>query len=143
MDEGQFIPAGANLETWSNDAWDNGVQIDRLEDMQRLQVWTCNSLYEITVIDGRGGEVLLRGGQFFPEMTPAHLAGATLGGSFCRMRGIYCGFRMEFASDGRRIITSPVQTIIVYTLDGAACEALFGGSGGESGNPTPPADRTQ
>ena len=143
MDEGQFIPAGANLETWSNDAWDNGVQIDRLEDMQRLQVWTCNSLYEITVIDGRGGEVLLRGGQFFPEMTPAHLAGATLGGSFCRMRGIYCGFRMEFASDGRRIITSPVQTIIVYTLDGATREALFGESGGESGNPTPPADRTQ
>ena len=139
MEEGQFIPAGANLDTWSKDAWDNGVQIDRLDDMQKLQVWTRNNLYEITIIDGRGGEVLLRGGQFFPEMTPAHLAGATLGGSFCRMRGIYCGFRMEFSSDGRRIITSPVQTIIVYTLDGAARAALFG----ESGGSTPPADRTQ
>lgn len=139
MDEGQLIPAGANLETWSKDAWENGVQIDRLEDMQKLQVWTRNSLYEITVIDGRGGEVLLRGGQFFPEMTPAHLAGATLGGSFCRMRGIYCGFRMEFASDGRRIITSPVQTIVVYTLDGADRAALFGESEGSG----PSADRTQ
>ena len=136
MEEGHLIPAGANLETWSNDAWKNGVQIDRLEDMQRLQVWTCNNLCEITVIDGRNGEVLLRGGEFFPEMTPAHLAGATLGGSFCRMRGIYCGFRMEFASDGRRIITSPVQTIIVFTLDGAARAALYG----ESENPR---DRTQ
>lgn len=136
MEEGHLIPAGANLETWANDAWKNGVQIDRLEDMQRLQVRTCNNLYEITVIDGRNGEVLLRGGEFFPEMTPAHLAGATLGGSFCRMRGIYCGFRMEFASDGRRIITSPVQTIIVYTLDGAARAALYG----ESENP---GDRTQ
>ena len=143
MDEGQLIPAGANLETWSKDAWDNGVQIDRLEDMQRLQVWTRNSLYEITVIDGRGGEVLLRGGQFFPEMTPAHLAGATLGGSFCRMRGIYCGFHMEFASDGRRIITSPVQTIIVYALDGAAREALFGECEDEPGDSAPPASRTQ
>ena len=139
MEEGNLIPAGANLETWSNDAWDNGVQIDRLEDMQKLQVWTHNSLYEITVIDGRGGEVLLRGGRFFPEMTPAHLSGATLGGSFCRMRGIYCGFRMEFASDGRRIVTSPVQTIIVYTLDGETRTALFG----ESGESSPPASRTQ
>ncbi len=52
------------------------------------------------------------------------------------MRGIYCGFRMEFASDGCRIITSPVQTIIVYTLDGAARAALYG----ESENP---GDRTQ
>jgi hypothetical protein len=120
MEEGQLIPAGANLETWSKDAWDNGVQIDRLEDMQQLQVWTRNSLYEITVIDGRSGEVLLRGGEFFPELTPAYLAGATLGGSFCRKHGIYCGFRMEFASDGRRIITSPVRTIVVLTVDGVA-----------------------
>ena len=35
---------------------------------------------------------------------------------------------MEFASDGRRIITSPVQTIIAYTLDGAARAALYGES---------------
>jgi len=136
MEESHFIPAGADLETWSNDLWENGVQIDRLEDMQKLEVWTCNNLYEITVIEGRSGEILLRGGQFFPELTPAHLAGATLGGSFCRMRGIYCGFRMEFASEGRRIITSPVQTIIVYTLDGSARAALFGTS-------SQPEDRTQ
>lgn len=140
MQEAEFIPAGANLETWSNDAWDNGVQIDCLEDMQRIQVWTRNSLYEITVIEGRRGEVLLRGGQFFPEMTPAYLAGATLGGSFCRMRGIYCGFRMEFAFDGRRIITSPVQTIIVYRLDGAEREALYGKRGKSS---APSDGRTQ
>ena len=123
-----LVPAGAILDTWAKDAWKNGIQIDRMEDMQRIDVWTRNNLYEITVIDGRSGDILVRGGQFFPELTPAHLAGATLGGSFCKMRGIYCGFNMEFSSDGKRIITTPAQTIIVYTLDGAARSALFGES---------------
>ena len=128
MEEGNLIPAGAILDTWAKDAWKNGVQIDRMEDMQKLDVRTRNNLYEITVIEGRGGDILVRGGQFFPELTPAHLAGATLGGSFCKMRGIYCGFNMEFAVDGKRIITTPVQTIIVYKTDENSRATLFGES---------------
>jgi hypothetical protein len=107
------VPAGAILDTWTQDPWTNGVQIDRMEDMQKLAVQTANNLYEIIIIGGHDGDVLVRGGRFFPELTPAHLAGATLGGSFCKMRGIYVGFRMEFAANGQRIITSPVQTIVV------------------------------
>ena len=105
------VPAGAILDTWSKDPWDNGVQIDKMEDMEKLAVQTRNTLYEITILEGRSGEILVRGGHYFPELTPAHLAGATLGGSFCKMRGIYVGFRMEFAANGKRIITTPVQTI--------------------------------
>ena len=70
-------------------------------------------LYEITIIGGQEGEILVRGGRFFTELTPANLAGATLGGSFCKMRGIYVGFRMEFTACGKRIITSPVESIAV------------------------------
>ena len=33
------------------------------------------------------------------------------------MRGIYVGFRMEFTDDGKRIITSPVETIAVLTAE--------------------------
>jgi hypothetical protein len=66
---------------------------------------------EITIIEGRRGEILLRGGQFFTELTPARLTGATLGGSFCKMRGIYVGFRMEINAIGKRIITIPVESI--------------------------------
>jgi len=128
MENSNLIPRGAMLDTWSKDPWDNGVQIDKMEDLNKLAVRTWNSLYEITIIDGRGGEVLVRGGQFFPELTPAHLAGATLGGSFCKMRGIYCGFNMEFAVDGKRIITTPVQTIIVYKTDENSRATLFGES---------------
>jgi hypothetical protein len=111
VQEQDSVPAGAILDKWSEDPWTNGVQIDRMEDMEKLVVRTRNSLYEITIFDGRSGEILVRGGQFFPELTPVRLAGATLGGSFCKMRGIYAGFRMEFNANGERTVTTPVESI--------------------------------
>jgi len=111
MQEQDSIPAGAVLDKWSEDPWTNGVQVDRMEDMEKLVIRTQNSLYEIIIIDGPSGEILVRGGQFFPELTPARLAGATLGGSFCKMRGIYAGFRMEINANGQRTVTTPVKSI--------------------------------
>ena len=111
MPERDSIPAGAILDTWSNDPWKNGLQIDHTEDMEKLAVRTRNSLYEITIIEGRSGEILVRGGQFFLELTPARLAGATLGGCFCKMRGIYVGFRMDINANGQRTVTTPVESI--------------------------------
>jgi len=84
-----------------------------MEDMEKLEVRTWNSLYEIIIIEGHSGEILVRGGQFFPELTPARLAGATLGGSFCKMRGIYAGFRMEINANGQRTVTTPVESIAI------------------------------
>jgi hypothetical protein len=111
MQEQNTVPAAAILNTWCDDPWTNGVQIDHREDMEKLAVRTLNSLYEITIIEGRTGEVLVRGGRFFPELTPARLTGATMGGSFCKMRGIYVGFRMELNVHGQRFVTTPVESI--------------------------------
>ena len=115
MQEQDSVPAGAILENWSQDPWTNGVQVDRMEDMEKLVIQTRNSLYEIIIIDGRSGEILVRGGRFFPELTPARLAGATLGGSFCKMRGIYTGFRMEINASGQRTVTTPVESIRILS----------------------------
>ncbi len=115
MHEQVSVPAAAILSNWSDYPWTNGLQIDRLEDIEKIVVQTRNSLYEVTVIDGRSGEILIRGGQFFPELTPARLAGATLGGNFCKMRGIYVGFRMEINADGERTVTTPVKCVGVLT----------------------------
>ena len=111
MQEQDFIAGAAILDKWTEDPWSNGVQIDRMEDMEQLVVQTRNSLYEITIIEGRSGEIMVRGGKFFPELTPARLSGATLGGCFCKMRGIYVGFRMEINENGQRTVTSPVKSI--------------------------------
>src|ERR1700692_1705538 len=111
MQQEEYIPVGANLDTWSDEPWTKGVQDDRMDDMERLSVLTSNSVYEIIIIDGPSGEILVRGGQFFPELTPARLAGATLGGSFCKMRGIYVGFRSEINANGKRAVTTPGESI--------------------------------
>ena len=84
-----------------------------MEDMERITVRTENSTYEITVICGRTGDVLIRGGRFFPEFTAARLAGSSLGGSFLKLRGIYAGFSLEIHFEKRLIITSRVRKIAV------------------------------
>jgi len=113
MDSTMKCSASALLDTWSSHNWTEGVQLETIEDMEKLTVRTENSNYEITVISGRTGEVLIRGGRFFPEFTPARLAGSSLGGSFLKLRGIYVGFRLEVHFDKRLIITSRVREIAV------------------------------
>lgn len=105
--------ASALLDTWSSHDWTEGVQLESLPDMETLSLRTENSTYEITVISGRTGDILIRGGRFFPEFTPARLAGSSLGGSFLKLRGIYVGFNLEVHFDKRLIITSRVRKVTV------------------------------
>ena len=99
-------PAGSLLDRWSESAWENGIQIERLRDLQSLKVRTRNSLYEFTIISATHGMVLVRGGLHFPEWTPVGLSGSTLGGSFIKAKGIYLGFCMEFNLGEMRIFTT-------------------------------------
>ena len=101
-----YYPSGSILDRWSGSAWENGILIERLRDLQTLKVRTLNSLYEFTIISATQGMVLVRGGLHFPEWTPVGLSGSTLGGSFIKSRGIYVGFCMEFSLGAMRIFTT-------------------------------------
>jgi len=92
------------LDAWSDLQWNDGVQIDQIEELTTLAVQTSNTLYEITVLNGHTGEVLVRGGGFFPVRTPVRLEGSTCGGSILKKRGIYVGLRME-------IVPQPVEVV--------------------------------
>src|SRR5262245_32954742 len=107
----ETLPRGTVLDVWSQIPWRNGIQIDELDEMQRIRVRTVYSLYEITVIDGRNGEILVKGGESIPDLIEGQLTGATLGGSFCKMRGIYAGFKMEFVANGQRLVDWTGQTV--------------------------------
>ena len=111
MHETTSYSASAILDTWVNHSWSEGVQLVSLPDLSELIVETRNSVYEITTIDGVGREILIRGGKFFPESTPARLCGSSLRGSFLKLGGIYAGFSMEILFEGQTIVTSPVQSI--------------------------------
>ena len=76
--------AASILDTWLMHDWRNGVQLSSLDAFTEIRVQTRNSVYEITLIDGDTGEVLIRGGQLFPERTAVRLAGSTRRGSFLK-----------------------------------------------------------
>ena len=107
------VPAAAVLSTWNSHSWDDGLHIDQLSALDHLTVLTQHSTYDIVVVSPANGEVLVRGGEFFPEFTSVRLAGSTLGGSFLKMRSIHPGFRIEFGVGRGVIVTSPVRTISV------------------------------
>lgn len=114
------IPASRILDTWSSHDWKNGVQIEGLEDLTEIQARTRNSLYEITVIDPAKRMVLVRGGRFFGEKTPAHLAGSSLGRGrgFLKLGGVYTGFSIEFVTEQGTFITTHIKSIEVIRPSG-------------------------
>jgi hypothetical protein len=109
------VPASAVLSSWQTYPWRDGIQVDQLMALDRVTVRTRHSVYEIIVVSSASADILVRGGEFFPEFTRARLAGCTLGGSFLKLRSIYIGFHMEFALGDGVIITSPVRTIDLET----------------------------
>jgi len=111
MNETVRCPRGAMLDTWSGHQWQDGIQLETLDDLCKVTVLTENSTYEMTVICARTGEILIRGGRFFTEFTQARLGGSSLGGSFLKVRGIYVGFSMEIHTEDKWIVTSRVRSI--------------------------------
>lgn len=109
------LPAVCDLDAWSGLPWKDGLQLGSLHSLETLEVTTKNTVYEITVMDPRNGEVLVRGGRFFPVYTRVRLAGASLAGSFLKLLGIYVGFSMEFHTDEGPIVTTRVRQIDTVT----------------------------
>jgi hypothetical protein len=89
--------------------------MDHLFPLDRLTVSTRHSTYEIVIVSPADAEVLVRGGAFFPEFTPARLAGSSLGGSFLKLRSIFVGFHIEFAAAPGVVVTSAVRSIEVVS----------------------------
>ena len=101
------------LDAWTGCAWaQRGLQLDALETLQVLRVRTRNSTYDLALAGDQHGDVIVRGGRYFPDWTRVQLAGASLGRGCLKRHGIYAGFRMEFYWGGRRVVTSPVHSIL-------------------------------
>jgi hypothetical protein len=87
----------------------NGIELAELEPKTAFLVWTWNSLYRVVVADG--SEVLIQGGAFFPEPTPAHVDGSSAGRSVVKTGWIGVGLLMVFQVGGQRIVTTQIIAI--------------------------------
>ena len=100
----------ASLDLWSTARWSDGIQLDEVAELESVTVQTRNSTYELIVVSAHDGDVLVRGGRYFPVFTRARLHGSSAGGNLLKRLGIYPGLRLEFLVDGRQILTSPVKS---------------------------------
>lgn len=89
----------------------DGLAIAELESISTVLIRTQNSLYRVIVLQPPDANIIVQGGQFFPEPTDGRLIGSSFGGSFLKMGWIGIGFRMEIYQGLRRIVTSPVHSI--------------------------------
>ena len=117
-----LYPSVSLLTTWSEHDWRraDGIQLQRLEHMQRVVVRTHQHASEMFVRCGATGDVLVRGGRFFQEFTEATLIGSSLGGGFLKQFGIYVGLRLELNIDGETIVTAPIFSIAISRMPIAA-----------------------
>jgi hypothetical protein len=88
-----------------------GMSLDACKPFDRIAVKTRRSDYELVVVDGKSGEVLVRGGQYFGDFQRAWLTGSILGASAIKVRTIVEGCPLEFRVDRTSITTSPVESV--------------------------------
>ncbi len=105
-------PAGEGSAAWLKDT----LQLDSCPELEWITVKTRRSLYDVVVLSGDSGLVLIRGGDLFPEFRRATITGARLGGVAVKLGAIVVGLRLEFVVDGMPVVTSRVQAISRHHL---------------------------
>ena len=81
---------------------------------ETLVVNTGASAYELIVLRGDAGDVLVRGGSHFTEFHQVLFVGSTAAGGPLHARTIDIGLRMQFISGNRLVTTSAVQSLSRY-----------------------------
>jgi hypothetical protein len=75
-------------------------------------------VYELIVLSGKDGEVLVRGGRLFPVFRRARVAGSMMGSAAVRLASIVVGLHLELVVDGKSFLTSVVEGVSRHNLIG-------------------------
>ena len=110
----ELVPRRCTLSGFAEEvALTKGINVREAEPLVPIVVTTQNSVYRIVPLRWGDSDVLVQGGQFFPEPTEACLAGSTFGGSFLKVSWIGIGMHMEIntGNGGGPIITTRVANV--------------------------------
>lgn len=92
------------------------VELDSCPELEWIVVTTSRSTYDVVVLSGHTGAVMVRGGSLFPEFRRAIITGSLSGGIAVKLRTIAVGLNLEFLVDGKSVITSGVRIISRHHL---------------------------
>ena len=96
----ELVPRRCTLAGFTTEAAGaEGINVREAEPLVPILVTTKNSRYRIIPLRWGQSDVLVQGGSFFPDLTEAHLAGSTFGGSLLKMHWIMVGLHMEIATE--------------------------------------------
>jgi hypothetical protein len=85
------------------------VELASCPELEWITVKTSRSTYDVVVLSGDTGEVMVRGGSLFPEFRRATITGSLFDGIAIKLRTIAVGLNLEFLIDGTSVITSRIQ----------------------------------
>ena len=87
------------------------IQIDSCAERETIVVTTRSSVYELIVLHGDQGDVLVRGGRHFTELQHALFLGSAADHGTFKVQTLDIGLRMAFIAGDRFVITSEVQSL--------------------------------
>ena len=93
--------------------------VDACAAQEAVVITTRSNVYELIVLHGGRGEVLVRGGRHFAEFTAVLFLGSIADDGSVDPHAIGIGLRMKFVGVGRFVITSPVVSISGRSADAA------------------------
>jgi hypothetical protein len=89
---------------------------------ETVVVKTRSSVYELVVLRGNCGEVLVRGSSRFRRLCPALFVGSIRNDGVLEPLTVDIGLRMKFYFDNLVIITSPVESLSRHLASAATTE---------------------
>jgi RNA polymerase-binding transcription factor DksA len=101
--------------TWSRVERDScsDIVVEGFNQFDTILLQTQNSEYRILLLDPKSGRALVEGGAHFVEPSEALLMGSALPGSDFKSGVIGVGSRLEFWSDDKVFLTSPIKSVAV------------------------------
>jgi hypothetical protein len=113
--EFEMVPEGSAtaLEELAIAASDHEVRLDSCAELEWILVSTRNSVYEVVVLSGDTGDVMIR----------ASIAGTLPGGCAMTLRTICVGLHLAVRAGGRSFVTSRIDAVSRHKIpivEGAA-----------------------
>jgi hypothetical protein len=102
-------PEEGTSESAPGSGEESRIRLGSCASFDRVVVTTLSSVYELIVLNGSRGDVLVRGGRF-DEFRRGRVLGSTAGGSALMINAIDVGLRLELQVGGKTMLTSQVQT---------------------------------
>ena len=95
---------------------DDLVDLESCSELEWIVVRTRSSEYDLLVLSGVAGDVLIRGGRVFPAFRRATVIGSIFGAQPVKLGSICVGLHLEVRVDGESVVTSRIQSVSRHRL---------------------------